>query len=86
MELAEAAGLQGLADERLSVPSDKDADPGLTVAWLFAGMVAGADTSTASPWANDSRRLPLRIPPPPPAAPQCVERARARSSARGDSG
>ena len=44
MALAEAAGLRDLADERLSVPSDKGANPGLKVASLVAGMVAGADS------------------------------------------
>ena len=44
MALAEAAGLRDLADERLSVPSNKGANPGLKVASLVAGMVAGADS------------------------------------------
>ena len=44
MALAEAAGLRDLADERLSVPSDKGANPGLKVSSLVAGMVAGADS------------------------------------------
>jgi hypothetical protein len=44
MALAEAAGLRDLADERLSVPGDKGANPGLKVASLVAGMVAGADS------------------------------------------
>lgn len=44
MALAEAAGLQGLADEHLSVPSDKGANAGLKVASLVGGMVAGADS------------------------------------------
>jgi len=41
LALAEAAGLRDLADARLSVPSDKGANPGLKVASLVAGMVAG---------------------------------------------
>jgi hypothetical protein len=42
--LAEAAGLQQLAQQHLSVPTDKGANSGLKVAWLVAGMVAGADS------------------------------------------
>jgi Transposase DDE domain group 1 len=44
LALAEAAGLRDLADEHLSVPTDKGANPGLKVASLVAGMVAGADS------------------------------------------
>lgn len=44
MRLAEAAGLQALADEHLSVPTDKGANAGLKLAALVAGMVAGADS------------------------------------------
>lgn len=42
--LAESAGLRGLADEHLSVPTDKGANAGLKVASLVAGMAAGADS------------------------------------------
>jgi hypothetical protein len=42
--LARAAGLQGLADHHLSVPTDKGANAGLKVSSLVAGMVAGADS------------------------------------------
>jgi hypothetical protein len=42
--LAEQAGLRWLADEHLSVPTDKGANAGLKVASLVAGMVAGADS------------------------------------------
>ncbi len=42
--LAESAGLRDLADQHLSVPTDKGANPGLKVASLVAGMVAGADS------------------------------------------
>jgi hypothetical protein len=42
--LAESAGLRSLADQHLSVPTDKGANPGLKVASLVAGMVAGADS------------------------------------------
>ena len=44
LALAEAAGLRGLAEEHLSVPTDKGSNPGLKVASLVAGMVAGADS------------------------------------------
>ena len=44
LALAELAGLRSLADARLSVPTDKGANPGLKVASLVAGMVAGADS------------------------------------------
>ncbi|WP_406046607.1 transposase [Kribbella sp. NBC_00889] len=42
--VAEQAGLRSLADEHLSVPTDKGANAGLKVASLVAGMVAGADS------------------------------------------
>ncbi len=42
--LAESAGLRALADEHLTVPTNKGANPGLKVASLVAGMVAGADS------------------------------------------
>ena len=41
--LAESAGLRELADERLTVPTDKGANAGSKVAALVAGMVAGVD-------------------------------------------
>jgi hypothetical protein len=44
LALAEAAGLRELADEQLSVPTDKGANAGLKVASLVGGMVAGADS------------------------------------------
>ena len=44
MVLAHDAGLHELADEWLSVPTDKGANAGLKVASLVAGMVAGADS------------------------------------------
>jgi hypothetical protein len=44
MALARSAGLAKLADQHLSVPTDKGANPGLKVASLVAGMVAGADS------------------------------------------
>ncbi len=42
--LAEPAGLEAVAQERLSVPTDKGANAGLKVTSLVAGMVAGADS------------------------------------------
>jgi hypothetical protein len=42
--LAEQAGLGRLADQRLSLPTDKGANAGRKVAALVAGMVAGADS------------------------------------------
>ena len=44
LALADRAGLRQLADEHLSVPTDKGAHAGLKVASLVAGMVAGADS------------------------------------------
>src|SRR5215207_5828400 len=44
LALAESVGLRSLADERLSVPTDKGANAGLKVASLVAGLVAGADS------------------------------------------
>ncbi|EWT06655.1 transposase [Intrasporangium chromatireducens Q5-1] len=44
MRLAENAGLRRLADQWLSVPTDKGANAGTKVQSLVAGMVAGADS------------------------------------------
>jgi len=44
MCLAERAGLRGLADWWLSVPTDKGANAGKKVSSLVGGMVAGADS------------------------------------------
>ncbi|WP_122263973.1 IS1380 family transposase [Ornithinimicrobium cerasi] len=44
MGLAERAGLGELAQEHLSVPTDKGANAGAKVSALVAGMVAGADS------------------------------------------
>src|SRR3954447_6291881 len=44
MALACKAGLRELADERLSVPTDKGANAGLKLSSLVAGMAAGADS------------------------------------------
>jgi hypothetical protein len=42
--LARSAGLEELAQQHLTVPTDKGANAGLKVASLVAGMVAGADS------------------------------------------
>jgi hypothetical protein len=42
--LAPRAGLRALADEQLTVPTDKGANAGAKVSALVAGMVAGADS------------------------------------------
>jgi Transposase DDE domain group 1 len=42
--LAQKGGLAALADEHLSVPTDKGANAGAKVSALVAGMVAGADS------------------------------------------
>jgi hypothetical protein len=44
LALADAAGLSELAQQHLSVPTDKGANAGLKVTSLVAGMVAGADS------------------------------------------
>ena len=44
MNIAAEAGLAELADQHLSVPTDKGANAGSKVASLVAGMVAGADS------------------------------------------
>ena len=44
LALADRAGLGELADEHLTVPTDKGANAGLKVASLVAGMVAGGDS------------------------------------------
>ncbi|MDP9823257.1 hypothetical protein J2S59_003066 [Nocardioides massiliensis] len=44
LALAESAGLRDLANEHLSVPTDKGANAGLKVASRVGGMVAGADS------------------------------------------
>lgn len=42
--LADTAGLQSLAQDRLSVPTDKGANAGAKITSLVGGMVAGADS------------------------------------------
>jgi hypothetical protein len=44
LALADRAGLRALAEEHLTVPTDKGAHAGSKVAALVAGMVAGADS------------------------------------------
>jgi hypothetical protein len=44
MALADAAGLRTLADERLTVATDKGANAGLKVASIVGGMLTGADS------------------------------------------
>ncbi len=44
LALAQSAGLGALADEHLSVPTDKGANAGLKVTSLVAAMAAGADS------------------------------------------
>ncbi len=44
LALARSAGLQELAQQHLSVPTDKGANAGLKITSLVAGMVAGADS------------------------------------------
>ncbi|RZL71450.1 MAG: IS1380 family transposase, partial [Rhodococcus sp. (in: high G+C Gram-positive bacteria)] len=44
MALAQASGLLTLADQQLSVPTDKGANPGRKIGSLVGGMVAGADS------------------------------------------
>src|SRR5659263_188602 len=44
LALARSAGLGRLADQHLSVPTDKGANAGLKLSSLVAGMVAGADS------------------------------------------
>jgi hypothetical protein len=44
LALAERAGLRTLADEHLTVPTDRGANAGSKVAALVTGMVAGADS------------------------------------------
>jgi len=44
MALAQASGLLSLADQHLSVPTDKGANAGRKIGSLVGGMVAGADS------------------------------------------
>ena len=44
LRLADRGGLRRLADQHLSVPTDKGSNAGVKVASLVAGMVAGADS------------------------------------------
>jgi hypothetical protein len=44
MRLAEKTGLRALADQWLTVPTDKGANAGSKVESIVAGMVAGVDS------------------------------------------
>jgi hypothetical protein len=44
LALAERVGLRSLADERVTVPTDRGANAGAKVSAPVAGMVAGADS------------------------------------------
>lgn len=44
MRLADEAGLTALAQDRLSVPTDKGANAGAKITTLVGGMTAGADS------------------------------------------
>ena len=44
LKLSSTVGLRSLADEFLTVPTDRGANPGLKLSSLVAGMVAGADS------------------------------------------
>lgn len=76
VKLAQRAGLPELAQDRLTLPTNKGANAGLTVTWLVAGMAAGADSiddwpccSTAG-WAGSS---PTRTPVHEGGAPSSAE-------------
>jgi len=61
LAFAESAGLRDLADEHLTVPTDKGANPGLSVASLVCGLVASANSIDAmAEWGGSSR-----MPTPP---------------------
>src|SRR4051812_49916206 len=50
MAVARKAGLRGLADERMTVPTDKGANAGLKVCSLVAGMAARAGSIDEKSW------------------------------------
>ena len=62
VKLAEDAGLRELADDYLSVPTDRGANAGLKVMSLVAGMVAGADSRTCTLPTGCSTRRPRSTP------------------------
>src|SRR4051812_49776709 len=67
MALAGRARLRDLADERLSVPTDKGAHAGLKVCSLVAGVGAGAGrTRDKGPPRPRGTGQGLHPPPPPP--------------------
>ena len=67
MTLAQLADPHGLADEHLSVSTDKGANAGLKVTSLVADMVAGADSidDMAMLRHSDMGKLSTRIYAPP---------------------
>src|ERR687898_1715203 len=68
MALAGKAGLGELAEERLSVPTDKGANAGLKLSSLVAGMAAGADSiDDMALLRHGGRGRALTAPHPPPA-------------------
>src|SRR4051794_22062582 len=71
MALADKAGLRELAQERLSVPTDKGANAGLKLCSLVAGMAAGADSidDMALLRHGGMGRIFNRARPPPPPGP-----------------
>jgi hypothetical protein len=64
--LAESAGLRDLADEHLTVPTDKGANAGFKVASLVGGMVAGADSIDAMALRHGGTAGSSLGPTPPP--------------------
>src|ERR687898_3485870 len=69
MALAGKAGLGELAEERLSVPTDKGANAGLKLSSLVAGMAAGADSiddMALLRHGGGGEGVPPGHPPPPP--------------------
>src|SRR4051794_41952554 len=68
MALADKAGLRGLAQERLSVPTDKGANAGLKLCSLGAGMAARAGSLGDMAPLRDGGlgQIFTRADPPPP--------------------
>ena len=74
MVLARDSGLHELVDQWLSVPTDKGANPGLKIASLVAGMVAGADSIDDMALLRHGAMKKSSPPamPPPPWGPSCA--------------
>src|SRR4051794_41974525 len=71
MALAHKAGPRELADERMSVPTDKGANPGLKLSSLVAGVAAGAGSIEDMALLRDGGvggGFPRAPGPPPPGA------------------